>query len=135
MILVAVLAILYSLGVFDPQQYMNEECLFQPSLPCESLTLSKSTGVLEVRITNGLGYDIEDVSYDLEVLSTGQQKSGILPDISQNGKILIKTDPPNNLDTAQFRQGAIEKISVKLMYKVNGVDYETNGIVAVRTQP
>ena len=135
-ILLAVIAILYSFGVFNPQQYMGEECLFQPSLQCKSMSLSSSTssspGDFKLDLTNGLGYKITNVKYTAQLLSTGDIGQGNIVSVDPNGVISIRaTFKPKTT----LRTGTLEKVKVTLAYQIEGdntQNYTTTGIVAVR---
>jgi hypothetical protein len=128
-ILVAVLSILYSLGIFDPQQYMNEECLFQPSLQCKSMSL-KTNGNFELKLSNGLGYTINNVRADVNVLSTGESvQSTPQTSVGPNENIVVAASLKN---TGTFRVGKIEKVKLTITYELDGNKYSTSGIVAVR---
>ncbi len=132
-ILAAVLTILYSVGVFDPKQYMNEECLFQPSLQCKSMSLTEG-GKFNLQLNNGLGYEIDEVSAELTMLSTGET----VP--ADNSQGLVKQNKPIVVSAlfnqhGALRAGTLEKIRVKLTYKVNDQPYTTTGVVAVRVSP
>jgi len=133
-ILLAVIAILYSFGVFNPQQYMGEECLFQPSLQCKSMSLSSSTGDFKLYLTNGLGYKITNVKYTAQLLSTGEMQPTspiILREVKPNEVIYIST----TFKPETLRTGTLEKVKVTLTYQIEGDNtqyYTTTGIVAVR---
>ena len=130
-ILLAVIAILYSFGVFNPQQYMGEECLFQPSLQCKSMSLSSSTGNFKLDLTNGLGYKITNVKYTAQLLSTGDSNSGTIVSVNPNEVISIST----TFKPETLRTGTLEKVKVTLTYQIEGDNtqyYTTTGIVAVR---
>ncbi len=132
LILVAVLSILYSFGIFNPQQYMSEECLFQPSLQCKSMSL-KTDGSFNLVLNNGLGYGIESTKYKLVVLSTNEEKS--LPGqtlVGPNDEIIISA---KFKDVGRFRVGSLEKIKVTITYSINGKEYVTSGVVGVRVNP
>lgn len=61
LIMLAVLATLYSMGLFRPSRYMPQECVFQPSFTCPSFILKQiPTGGYNLSFTavNGLGFDI-----------------------------------------------------------------------------
>ncbi|MGB9634857.1 MAG: hypothetical protein ACP5H8_01555 [Candidatus Micrarchaeia archaeon] len=132
-ILVAVLSVLYSLGVFDPQQYMNEECLFQPSLQCKSMSL-KTNGEFELKLSNGLGYTLESVNASVNVLSTGESIQSTTSQVSvdPNSDIVVRASLKN---TGTFRVGTIEKVKITINYELNEKEYSTSGIVAVRVSP
>jgi len=57
--LTAVLAILFSSGMFNTSKYVKQECYFQPDLYCASFRLAKGEPyVLTLSINNGLGFDM-----------------------------------------------------------------------------
>ncbi|MEM3364689.1 MAG: hypothetical protein QXS93_04250 [Candidatus Micrarchaeia archaeon] len=132
-ILLAVIAILYSFGVFNPQQYMAEECLFQPSLQCKSMSLS-TRGDFSLVLTNGLGYRIRINEVSLDMLSTGQKgvKGQASAFADPNGQITINAKFD---DKGTFRTSTLEKVKVTLTYQIDGSSdvYTTSGVVAVRT--
>jgi hypothetical protein len=131
-ILLAVIAILYSFGVFNPQQYMGEECLFQPSLQCKSMTLISSTGVFNLALNNGLGYTIKTASCEAQLLSTGAApvKCSLQGPVPPNMPISITTTFP----TSTLRTATLEKVKVTLKYTIgdNPEEYTTSGMVSVR---
>ena len=143
-ILLAVLAILYSFGVFNPQQYMGEECLFQPSLQCKSMTLMSNDapkpatpGEFKLTLNNGLGYPIAGTTYcEAQLLSTGSNCTSLNGCCALQGPI-----GPNEAIsiTAKFpsgtlRSATLEKVKITITYKIPGSDeeYTTSGMVAVR---
>lgn len=132
LILLAVLSILYSFNVFSPQQYMSEECLFQPSLQCKSMEL-KTDGTFNLVLNNGLGYKISNTEYTVVVLSTDEtiSKPG-QAFVNPNNDIIISA---NFNDAGKFRVGSLEKVRVMLNYELDNNEYSTTGIVGVRVSP
>ncbi|MCX8200451.1 MAG: hypothetical protein N3G76_03195 [Candidatus Micrarchaeota archaeon] len=132
-ILLAVIAILYSFGVFNPQQYMGEECLFQPSLQCKSMSFS-TKGDFSLVLSNGLGYRITITGASLDLLSTGQKnvQAQVSSFAEPNGQITINAKFDNK---GTFRTSTLEKVKVTIRYKIegSGTEYTTSGVVAVRT--
>jgi hypothetical protein len=71
--LFAVVAILFSTGMLSPSGFAQQECTFQPDLPCKAFILATdavSTSSLNFQLVNGLGYKIQVTeltftSYDL----------------------------------------------------------------------
>ncbi len=119
LILVVVIGVLFSMGVFNPQNYMSEECSFQPSLPCKGTSLTK-VGTLTIYLTNGLGYEVE--SWSIEV----DGKSGTY---STNPEGTIKLTVP---DLGSYKPYDIHKFKPKITYYVNGESYKISGTVTVR---
>ncbi|MCX8205857.1 MAG: hypothetical protein N3H30_01365 [Candidatus Micrarchaeota archaeon] len=131
--IVVVLSVLYSVGVFDPQQYMSEECMFQPSLQCKSMQLSKQSGTFTLILHNGLGYRIIRPSGKITFLSTGQEiPYAIGGEVGPNAGIQIEV---TGVDTSKFRAGTIEKARIALEYGLDGRTYTTTGSVSVRVSP
>lgn len=119
-ILVVVIGVLFSMGVFNPQNYMSEECSFQPSLPCKGATLTKS-GTLKVYMTNGLGYKVE--SWAMEV--NGKKASEAVN--TKDGTIIFEI---NNLGT--YTSHDIEKFKPTITYAVGDEMYTISGTLTVR---
>jgi len=137
LILATVMAVLYSVGVFDPQQYMAEECLFQPSLQCKSMVLYKS-GQFDLKINNGLGYELKEVSTTAYPLADPTQGiSYSQTRVAPNGEITLSQSFGQY--AGRLRTGSLERIGVEIKYKVkddpSGKEYTTTGVVAVRVQP
>lgn len=68
LILVAMLAALYGIGVFNPSRYLPQECVFQPGIPCNYFRLIKPTTnqfEFTLQSMNGLGFNIslQNVSF------------------------------------------------------------------------
>jgi hypothetical protein len=62
--LVAVLGVLFSSGLFSASNFVTQECVFQPDLPCNTFifyqdpSTPNTRSILAFNITNGLGYPI-----------------------------------------------------------------------------
>ncbi|MDD2655246.1 MAG: hypothetical protein PHQ80_01095 [Candidatus ainarchaeum sp.] len=58
LLLVVVIAILLSTGIFNPSAFVGEECVMQPDIPCTAFQLyrSGSSTVLLMSVQNRLGY-------------------------------------------------------------------------------
>lgn len=58
LLLVVVIAIILSTGVFNPSAFVGEECVIQPDIPCTGFQLyqSGSSTVLLLKVENRLGY-------------------------------------------------------------------------------
>lgn len=58
LLLVVVIAIILSTGIFNPSAFVGEECVIQPDIPCTGYQLyqSGSNTVLLIRVENRLGY-------------------------------------------------------------------------------
>jgi len=121
LILVVVIGVLFSMGVFNPQNYMSEECSFQPSLQCKGVSLT-SNGVLTIYLVNGLGYDVE--SWEMEV--DGNTVTGAKQDDME--KFTIQLNP-----TEQYKPYDVYKFKPVLKYEVDGNEYKISGTVTVRT--
>ncbi len=76
LVLALVIVILYGIGIFNPNRYVAEECVFQPGFGCASparlhlSSFSASGGekvkyALETDFTNNLGYDIAIIGIDV----------------------------------------------------------------------
>ncbi len=71
LLLVVVIAVILSTGVFNPSYFVGEECVLQPDIPCtgHQFYLSGGKSVLEVRVENRLGYDM--LLDDASVITNG----------------------------------------------------------------
>lgn len=62
LLLVAVIAIILSTGVFNPSYFISEECILQPDIACTGHQLYRAGGegdaTLLIRVENRLGYDM-----------------------------------------------------------------------------
>jgi hypothetical protein len=58
LLLVVVIAIILSTGVFNPSAFVGEECAIQPDIPCTGFQLYQdgSSTVLLMKVENRLGY-------------------------------------------------------------------------------
>ena len=119
LILVVVIGVLFSMGVFNPQNYMSEECSFQPSLQCKGVSLS-STGVLTIYLVNGLGYDVD--SWEMEV--DGKSVNGAVQDDMEKFTINLNKE---------YKPYDVNKFKPVLTYIVDGNEYKITGTVTVRT--
>lgn len=65
----AILAVLIASGVFNPTRYANEECTFQPNLPCTQFYVhsTPSGAALAFNITNTMGFPISIAGYSAEI--------------------------------------------------------------------
>jgi len=119
LILVVVIGVLFSMGVFNPQNYMSEECSFQPSLPCKGTSLTKD-GTLSIYLTNGLGIDVD--SWDIQV----DGKSGTYSTNSE-GTIILTVPGLGN-----YKPYDIQKFKPEITYTVGTNSYKISGTVTVR---
>ncbi|MFH0927738.1 MAG: hypothetical protein V1822_04120 [Candidatus Micrarchaeota archaeon] len=69
LIMFLVIAMLISSGVFNPSRFANEECTFQPNLPCTQYYLAPSQGgtSLSFNITNTMGFPIAIMGYAAQI--------------------------------------------------------------------
>ncbi|MCX6769721.1 MAG: hypothetical protein NT051_03505 [Candidatus Micrarchaeota archaeon] len=70
LVLVAVVGVIFATGLFSPNNFTTQECVFQPDIPCNSFILYQAQGhtdqsTLQFSITNGLGFpiNITNISY------------------------------------------------------------------------
>ena len=117
-ILVAVISVLFSMGVFNPQNYMSEECAFQPSLQCKAVSLS-SSGEFSVYLVNGMGYSPD--SWEMEI----EGKKSIYQ--MENGMIKLTIS-----GLGSYKPYEIEKFKPVLKYKIGDEEYTITGSVTVR---
>lgn len=118
-ILVAVISVLFSMGVFNPQNYMSEECSFQPSLPCRGASLSPN-GELKIYMTNGLGYEVD--SWEIEV-------EGKTSSFSTSGDNTIIFTVPGLGD---YKPYEVYKFKPQITYYIDDSSYKISGTVTVR---
>ncbi|MEM3362083.1 MAG: hypothetical protein QXV83_02000 [Candidatus Anstonellaceae archaeon] len=79
-----VIVYLISSGLFNPTRFMNEECTFQPDLPCLAhySTLSNDKKInLAFRLNNGMGFPILLKSCNAWVAPQGPRTAGECKDI------------------------------------------------------
>lgn len=119
LILVVVIGVLFSMGVFNPQNYMSEECSFQPSLPCKGTSLSKD-GTLKIYVTNGLGYAVDN--WEMKV----DGKSGT-SSTDQYGTIIFTV-----FGLGTYKPYDIYKFKPEITYIVGDQSYTISGTVTVR---
>jgi hypothetical protein len=120
LILVVVIGVLFSMGVFNPQNYMSEECSFQPSLPCKGTSLT-SKGVLTIYLTNGLGYAVDSFTMNVD----GKESSAIIPD--EDNVVILKVNLGEN-----YKPYDIYKFKPVITYVVGEESYTISGTVTVR---
>lgn len=80
--LFAVVAILISTGAFSSSNFSQQECTFQPDLPCSPFILYLDGGVTNIKyqLTNGLGFPIKIVGVSYITNGIGQQGRYSWPD-------------------------------------------------------
>jgi len=63
LLLVAVIAIILSTGVFNPSYFISEECVLQPDIACTGHQMYRVGGdqnaILKIGVENRLGYDMK----------------------------------------------------------------------------
>jgi len=63
LLLVAVIAIILSTGIFNPSYFISEECVLQPDIACTGYQMYRMGGdqeaVLIIGVENRLGYDMK----------------------------------------------------------------------------
>lgn len=80
LLLVAVIAIILSTGIFNPSYFISEECVLQPDIACTGHQLYRDGGTgdatLLIRVENRLGYDImlDDVKITTNDLGVAGEK-------------------------------------------------------------
>ena len=121
LILVVVIGVLFSMGVFNPQNYMSEECSFQPSLQCKGVSLTPN-GVLTIYLVNGLGYEVDEWKMEVD------GKKGTYSTQDGMEKFTIQLDT-----TQQYKPYDIQKFKPVLTYTVDGNEYKITGTTTVRT--
>lgn len=119
-VLTVVLGVLFSMGVFNPQNYMSEECSFQPSLPCRGTFLT-SEGELTIVLANGLGFDLKDV-----YITVGEKESGVM-DIKKGGQSTFTINLNEN-----YKPYDVHKFKPQITYSIDEEDYTMSGTITVR---
>lgn len=119
LILLVVIGVLFSMGVFNPQNYMSEECSFQPSLQCKGVSLTPN-GVLTIYLVNGLGYGVD--GWEMEV--DGKPANYSIEEGME--KFTIQLDK-------EYKPYDIQKFKPILTYTVDGNKYTITGTTTVRT--
>ncbi|NYZ60870.1 hypothetical protein H0O01_04210 [Candidatus Micrarchaeota archaeon] len=63
LLLVAVIAIILSTGIFNPSYFISEECVLQPDIACTGYQMYRMGGdqdaILMIGVENRLGYDMK----------------------------------------------------------------------------
>lgn len=121
LLLVAVIAVILSTGVFNPSYFISEECVLQPDIACTGHQMYRSGGdtILLIRVENRLGYEMEVdrvVATANDLGQTGQQpvegridRQRLLP--GQNTTVTFTFSGPE-----QPPVGSMERVSVSLDY-------------------
>lgn len=122
LIMFLIVAALVGTGVFNPTRYANEECTFQPNLPCTQYYLLASStqgGALTFNITNTMGFPIAIMGYaaQIENYLTDCFDEACSPAIylKQGNSALITIDPlaiPNGFELTD-----VAKIKATLQFK------------------
>lgn len=128
LILVSVLGLLYSMGVLNPQSYAQEECIFQPSLRCDSLALDPN-GNVRISLVNGMGFPIKLTSYSISYKGNDCSSSGAAYQVEPDGVVTLSAKCKGN-----FYTGDVYNFKVVLNYKVENEDKEfsSSGQVSIR---
>jgi hypothetical protein len=119
-VLTVVIGVLFSMGVFNPQNYMSEECSFQPSLPCRGTSLTED-GALTIVLANGLGYDIKNVYITVD----GENSNSA--DINKGEENTFKIELNEN-----YKPYDVHKFKPVITYEIEGETYTMSGTVTVR---
>lgn len=119
-VLTVVIGVLFSMGVFNPQNYMSEECSFQPSLPCRGTYLTEK-GDLTIVLSNGLGYDIENVIIRVDDKSSGSA------DINKGEEMTFTINLGGN-----YKPNDVHKFKPVITYEIEKEEYTMSGTVTVR---
>jgi hypothetical protein len=95
LLLVAVIAIILSSGIFNPSYFISEECVLQPDIACTGHQMYRVGGdqnaVLKIGVENRLGYDIKlaDVKITTNDLGAAGEKvwepQGGVPAVMRQG--------------------------------------------------
>jgi hypothetical protein len=119
-VLTVVIGVLFSMGVFNPQNYMSEECSFQPSLPCRGTYLIEE-GKLTIVLANGLGYDIENV-----YITVDEENSNSAP-LEKGGENTFKIEL-----NEKYKPYDVHKFKPVITYEIEDEEYTMSGTVTVR---
>ncbi|VVC03625.1 Uncharacterised protein [Candidatus Burarchaeum australiense] len=104
LVLVLIIVVLYGLGIFNPNRYVSEECVFQPGFGCAippRLQLADpavdplNKYLFGVQFTNNLGYDIAITAMNVtstDFLVSGQYECSTVDPISPDAIIKSKTE-------------------------------------------
>ena len=122
LLLVAVIAIILSTGVFNPSYFISEECVLQPDISCTGHQMYRGGGdtVLLVRVENRLGYEME-----LDKVTATTTGFGQAGEQTWNGDITDrKRLLPGENATVKFTfrgeeqppVGSIERVGISLDY-------------------
>ncbi len=120
LLLVAVIAVILSTGVFNPSYFISEECVLQPDIACTGHQMYRSGGdtVLLIRVENRLGYEME--LDKVRVTTTDLGQAGTYTWTENVGRKLL----PGQNATVEFKfrgaeqppVGSMERVSLSLDY-------------------
>ncbi|MFA5412303.1 MAG: hypothetical protein WC350_03085 [Candidatus Micrarchaeia archaeon] len=121
LLLVVVIAILLSTGIFNPSAFVGEECVIQPDIPCTGFQLYKSgsSTVLLMSVENRLGYTM--LLDEVKVTTTDLGQAGeytwttgrVGTELGQGGNATIRFTFTGD---KQPSPDAIERMKVSLTY-------------------
>ena len=82
LLLVAVIAIILSTGIFNPSYFISEECVLQPDIACTGYQMYRMGGdqdaILMMRVENRLGYDMKLANVKIITNDLGVAGEGVL---------------------------------------------------------
>ncbi len=128
LILVSVLGLLYSMGVLNPQSYAQEECIFQPSLRCDSLSLDPN-GNVKVSLINGMGFPINLNDYSISYKGQECSSTSAAREVDPDEVVTLSAQCKGN-----FYTGDVYNFKVTLEYTVDGNSdvFTSSGQVSIR---
>ncbi len=84
LVLVIILAAIFSTGILSPSYLVSEECTLGPNLPCNFQLYQDGTSLkLALNITNGFGYKINVTEFTANI--TEEQKYFVFSNLPQTG--------------------------------------------------
>ena len=139
-VLVLVVTILYGLGIFNPNRFVAEECVFQPGFSCAStprlhlyggsttISGNKVKYVMGTNLTNGLGYDIVITGYTVtstDFITTDTFSCSNIQGVSSCSQGMVFPSPPPNT-RALLINGETQIFNLALAIPSSGPGGEAN---------
>jgi len=117
LVLVIILGLLFTSGIFSPSYLVSEECSLGPKLPCKFLLYNEDgTTKLALQVTNGFGYKIRVTKATLSMTDGTRE---FVPDLPAEGyavesgaNVVIKSE----IIGYAAPKSAIEKINAVIEY-------------------
>lgn len=115
LVLVVVIALIYSTGIFSPSYLISEECSLGPKFPCRFLLHREGGNTrLDMAVDNGFGYAIKILTVGVDTELSGPMDVTALP-----GEALQSGDEGQIsavLDGVDLDKGSTQVLRVQIEY-------------------